>query len=218
MITLQGSPVSNYYRMVLIALIEKGFDFEEILTGPNQNPEYLSLSPMGKIPCIQVREGSLCESAAILEFLEDIQRDITLMPGGPYEKAKCRELMRMAELYIDLPARRVVLPRLMKQQVPDSDVAKAAQEVSRGFAAVARLTDFSNYLLGDQFSYADIVLYCSLALSDPLEGMLKDWSPAADTPGMADWRQRVSERHAVRAADEACQKAMPAFLAQFEDS
>lgn len=215
MIKLYGYPVSNYYHMVLIALLEKGFDFEEVVVAPSQDPEYLKRSPMGKIPCIGVREGYLSETTAILEFLEEVQPDIALLPEGAYKKAKCRELMRVAELYIDLPARRVVLPSLMKQQVSESVIAKAQQDVQKGFAAIARLARFSPWLSGDRFSYSDILLFGAMMISGPLADMT-GWDPLQNIDGLADWHAKVAERHSVRTALEAQAKALPAFLAHFD--
>ncbi len=52
MIKLCGSAISNYYCMVKVFMLEKGFDFEEIYIAPTYSEPYLELSPMGKIPCI----------------------------------------------------------------------------------------------------------------------------------------------------------------------
>ena len=53
MLKLYGFPVSNYFNMVKIALLEKQIEFEEVLVYPNQEHDYLSKSPMGKVPCIE---------------------------------------------------------------------------------------------------------------------------------------------------------------------
>ncbi|MDA8781773.1 glutathione S-transferase N-terminal domain-containing protein [Porticoccaceae bacterium] len=68
MIKLYGFSISNYHAMVKVFLLEKGFDFEEVHIEPTYSEPFLELSPMGKVPCIEVDEGYLSETTAILGF------------------------------------------------------------------------------------------------------------------------------------------------------
>ncbi|MCA9779109.1 MAG: glutathione S-transferase family protein, partial [Candidatus Eremiobacteraeota bacterium] len=68
MIKLYGLPVSNYYNVVKLAMLEKGVPFEEVLQRPNQDPSYLAISPLGKMPCVVTPEGPVAETLAILEY------------------------------------------------------------------------------------------------------------------------------------------------------
>ena len=68
MIKVCGFRISNYHNKVLIALHEKGIAFEEDCNvTPSQKPEYLALSPMGKVPFMEVDGTRLIESEVILE-------------------------------------------------------------------------------------------------------------------------------------------------------
>ncbi|MGL6069981.1 glutathione S-transferase family protein, partial [Craterilacuibacter sp.] len=71
MIILHGVALSPYYTKVKIALIEKGVNYEEVFTPPSQDEVFLSKSPMGKIPYVEINGFPLAESTAILEWLED---------------------------------------------------------------------------------------------------------------------------------------------------
>lgn len=71
MIKLYGSPLSNYVCMVKSALIEKQIPFEMVAARPSQDPAWLAMSAMGKIPCIQTESGYLAETRAILDYLEE---------------------------------------------------------------------------------------------------------------------------------------------------
>ena len=93
MIKLYGAPLSNYYNMVKVALLEKGLAFEEVLTPPSQDAGYLAKSPMGKIPCIETPDGFLAESIAILEYLEAVAPSPSLLPSNAFEQAKVRALL-----------------------------------------------------------------------------------------------------------------------------
>jgi len=66
MLKLHGFSISNYYNMAKIALLEKGIEFEEVDTQPSQENDYLSMSPMGKVPCLETDHGCITEVDAIL--------------------------------------------------------------------------------------------------------------------------------------------------------
>ena len=52
MLKLHGFSSSNYYNVPKLAFLEKGIEFEEVVSytgvGPKYYPEYLHKSPMGK--------------------------------------------------------------------------------------------------------------------------------------------------------------------------
>ena len=107
MIKLYGMPLSNYYNMIKCVLIEKGMEFEEVLVKPNQEVEYLSKSPMGKVPCIETSQGFLSETAVILNYLDALGEGPSFYPADAFERAKVEELIHGMELYIELQARRL---------------------------------------------------------------------------------------------------------------
>ena len=81
MIVLCGFPVSNYYNKVKMALLEKGVPSSEerVKTGLT-DAATLAASPLGKTPFIRTDSGTLCESQAILEYLEAAYPNPPLMP------------------------------------------------------------------------------------------------------------------------------------------
>src|SRR5579862_2220729 len=96
MIKVCGFRISNYHNKVLIALHEKGIAFEEYCNvTPSQNPEYLALSPMGKVPFMEVDGTRLIESEVILEYLEEAFPQKPLLPKQPLARAKARELVKV---------------------------------------------------------------------------------------------------------------------------
>src|SRR5690606_10371868 len=107
MLKLYGFPVSNYYNVVKAALLEKGMAFEEVQTQASGAPEYLAISPMGKVPCLETPQGAFSESQVMLDYLEEAQPEPRLYPADAFARAKVRELLRVLELYLELPARRL---------------------------------------------------------------------------------------------------------------
>ena len=105
MITLCGFAVSNYYNKIKIILREKGVPFEEEYVGLNRDTARLAQSPQRKIPFIDIDGRILTESQAIAEYLEDVYPVPRLYPQDAYERARCRELVEVIDLYLELPAR-----------------------------------------------------------------------------------------------------------------
>jgi glutathione S-transferase len=132
MIKLHGFAASNYYNVPKLALLEKGIDFEEILfytgAGSKYKPEYLNLSPLGKVPALEVPEGVISESRAILEYIEGVYPEHPLLPNSPYDIAKVHELSQFIEIYLELVARRLI-PNLLSGKAPDPIVLKEVELV-----------------------------------------------------------------------------------------
>ena len=199
MIKLYGAPISNYYNMVKVALIEKGIDFEEILTPPSQDPAYLNQSPMGKIPCIETPDGFLSESLPILEYLESLESDAPLLPLDAFAQAKAREISQVIELNVELVARRG-LGGLRGKPVADLTISEMQRDLPKGCAAVARLTQFGPFICGETFTYADIVSFFSLILANRIAIAVADTDLMALIPGAQAWFEMMQSRPSVATA------------------
>ena len=57
MIKLYGMSGSNYYDLVKSVLMERAIDFEEVMAMPSQDKDFLAISPMGKVPCLQTDDA-----------------------------------------------------------------------------------------------------------------------------------------------------------------
>ena len=200
MIEFYGLALSNYSNIVKAALLEKGIAFEAITTRPSQDQEYLARSPMGKIPCIKTEEGFLTETHPILDYLEEIQPEPRLLPTDPFRRAKVRELVQSLELYIELVARRGI-GVIFKREVPVEVSASIARDLPVGAAAVGKLVQFSPWIAGAQFTYADLFGYYTFSLSGLIAKKTCGLDLFAMVPGSRDWFERVQERDSVKRAE-----------------
>src|SRR5205814_4911075 len=106
MITLCGFSVSNYYSKVKMVLLEKGLPFtEDVAKTGSKDEAVLSCSPLGKVPFIRTERGVMCESQAIVDYLEAAHPEPRLVPADPWEAAKVRELVTFIDLHLELVAR-----------------------------------------------------------------------------------------------------------------
>jgi len=196
---LYGAPLSNYYNMVKTALLEKDIPFDAVFAPPSQEADYLSKSPMGKIPCIETDKGFLTETSAILDYLEDVYPTPALLPADPYARAKVRELAQSLELYIELVARRG-LGVLFGRPVPDDVKASIKAELPKGVAAIKRLAKFSPWIAGSEFTYADLVGYWTFVLGNLSATQNAGIDLMQEIPGAKDWFERVGARESVKRA------------------
>ncbi|MED5621571.1 glutathione S-transferase family protein [Ideonella sp. BN130291] len=168
MITLCGFSLSNYYNKVKLVLLEKGIPFTEERVGTGRTDEaVLSASPLGKIPFIRTEHGTLCESQAIVDYLEALQPEPRLLPADPWAQAKVRELTAFVELHLELVARELYPQAFFGGTVSEANQARIAKLLTRNITGFKRLAKFSPYLAGDTFTQAD----CSAHVSLPLVGM-----------------------------------------------
>ena len=164
MLKLHGFPVSNYYNVVKTALLEKGQDFEEVLVHPGQGDGYLAKSPMGKVPCLETEQGFFGESQVALDYLEEACPEPALYPADPFQRAKVRELMRVTELYLELPARRLYREAFFGGKISDETKEEVKPLLQTGLRGFLRLARFEPYLAGDMFTHADIAAASHLPL------------------------------------------------------
>ena len=168
MLTLCGFPVSNYYNKVKLALLEKNLPFveENVKTGLTDEA-VLSASPLAKIPFIRTPQGNLCESEAILEYLEAAHPNPPLLPADPFAAAKVRELCIYIDLHLELVARDLYYQAFFGGTVSESNQARIRKQLEKNLAGAKRLLKFAPYAAGETFTLADCAAFASL----PLVGM-----------------------------------------------
>lgn len=202
MITLCGFALSNYYNAVKLALLEKGLPFTEERVLPARDDEpLLAASPLGKIPFVRTPQGPLCESVAILEYLEATHPQPALLPADPYAAAKVRELVIFVNLHLELVARELYRQAFFGGSVDAATQASVRKRLDKGIPAFRRLAKFAPYVAGDQFTMADCAAYVSLPLvamstrsvlgSDLLAEHGLDWKAYVKTVGQRPSAQRV---------------------------
>lgn len=168
MITLCGSPISNYYNKVKLALLEKGVPFtEELVPTKSTDPAVLAASPLAKIPFIRTAQGGLCESQAILEYIEAAHPSPPLLPADPFAAAKVRELTIFIDLHLELVARDLYPQAFFGGTVSDSNKARVQKQLEKNIAAFKQLAKFAPFVAGDTFTQADCAAFANL----PLLGM-----------------------------------------------
>lgn len=198
MLTLYGFDVSNYFNMIKLALAIKGIEYKAVTLYPNQSTEYLSKSPMGKVPALETEQGVLTETNVILEYLDDAYPGTPLYPGNTFEKAKIRELVKMAELYLELPARRCHPEVFFGQKLDELTKKEVKRALYKGMEGLARCAQFSPYVAGKHLTAADIVFLYSADLAAVVAGKLFDIDLLDIAPGAKQLMATLNQRDDVK--------------------
>ena len=131
----------------------------DILKGDTQTAEFLAKNPNGKIPVLELEDGTcLWESNAILNFLADGSE---FLPSEPrlrtqvlqwqffeqYSHEPYIAVARFIQFYLGLPQERL------------EEYKKLHKGGYKALKVMARQLQLTPYLVGDQFSIADVALY-----------------------------------------------------------
>jgi glutathione S-transferase len=162
-------------------LIEK-----DILRGETRTPEFLRLNPNGRIPLLELEDGTcLAESDAILWYLAD---GTPYLPAQPLERAQVLQWM-FFEQYSHEP--NIATARFWLRHVERLDELRQRlleQKREQGHAALAVMEGHLReraYFVGGRYTVADIALYAYTHVA-PQGGF--DLAPY---PAVRAWLERV---------------------------
>lgn len=212
MLTLHGFAASNYYNIVKYALLYKELPFQENLIFAGSD-ELLRVSPVGKVPAITTDEGvTLSESSVICDFIEETYPAIPLYPESATERAAVRQIMKISELYFELPSRRLIPYVFSGTNAPDAVKEEVRQVLNRSITALNRLCQFSPWIAGEQFTMADIYVHYVNTIVNAFAATQLDWDVLAEIPGMKEWNDKMSQSDIAQKVEADRLANMPKFM------
>lgn len=211
MLKLYGFDVSNYHNMIKLVMALKGIEYETLTTYPNQTPEYLAICATGKVPALATEDGVIVETNVIIEYLDEISPATPLIYGSAYERAKIRELMKVVELYIELPSRRCLSEAFWGVPVHEQTKKEVKRALLNGIQSLSRAASFSPYLAGDKMSAADIMFLYSAGVASLIAKKLFDIDLLAQAPGAKELMAKLQAMPEVRVIAKDQAAAQPAF-------
>jgi glutathione S-transferase len=189
MITIYGDIDSgNCYKIYLLChLLDIEFQWQamDIAKGDLQTTEFLAKNPQGKVPLVELADGRfLTESNAILHYLA---KGSKLVPADAYLNAKVYQWL-FFEQYSHEPY--IAVARFIKrfQGMPESRKAEFESKQGGGHKALKVMNDQLSqtaFLIGEQFSLADIALYAYTHVAE--EGGFN----LVDYPAIRRWIKQI---------------------------
>ena len=140
---------------------EAGQPYERVLidiaSGAQKKPDFLAVNPMGKVPALQDGDATLAEQSAICAYVAERYPDAKLAPPlGDARRAKYLYWLFFAPGCIE-PA---ILQTVTKVQI--SPVQAGWGEATQVFDVLERAVEKGPWLLGEQFSAADVMIGANL--------------------------------------------------------
>lgn len=195
-----GFPLSPFVRKVHLVAAEKGVAIEPVIWRPGQpHPEFLAASPFGKIPAMTHGDFSLCDSTAIVTYIEALHPRPAMIPAAPKARALAIWFEEFGDTIMVPPGAKVstnrfVRPAILKLPGDEAEAAEGAAELAPVFDYLETQAPAEGWLAGDEFSIGDITV---AAVFKSLSYV--DFAPdAAKHPATAAWYARVCARPAWR--------------------
>ncbi|HBX55413.1 glutathione S-transferase family protein [Pseudomonas sp. UBA2684] len=179
----------NCYKVKLMLHL-RGIAYEwipvDILKGETQSEAFLAKNPNGKIPVLELEDGTcLWESNAILNFLGDGSE---FLPSEPRLRTQVLQ-WQFFEQYSHEPYVAVARFIQLYQGLPEARLEEYRMCHVRGYKAFKVMEQQlrrTPYLVGEQYSIADIALYAYTHVAD--EGGFD----LSDYPAVRGWLERVA--------------------------
>ena len=190
-----GSVRSTYTRVVRMVCEEKGIDYvlTEAMLGA---PEISAIHPFGKMPVLRHGDFTLCESKAIASYLDRSFPGPPVIPPDPGLAALTEQWVSLVNTVMDATLIRTYLfayafPKTADGK-PDRKAIDAVTPALREQVAILdKAVASTGYLVGDQFTLADINLL-------PILYYIRQLPECAEALATASHLACYYDRHAAR--------------------
>ena len=195
-------------RVVKMFMAEKALDIPRVevnlIAGENRGDPYKAKNPSGQMPALELDDGVvLAEILPICEYLEETHPNPPLIGTNAEERAITRMWTRRIDLNICEPMANGF--RFSNGLQLFQNRIRCIPEAADGLKATAReklawldgLIAGRDYVAGDRFTLADILLYAFVDFGGgPMVGQPLD--PA--NKNLAAWKERVAARPSAAAS------------------
>ena len=202
--TLPGAPNPTKVMLYIAEKRELGgqLDIEQIVVnvfkGEQRSPAHLARNPFGQMPVLETDEGQyIFESLPIIEYLEDLEPQPSLLGATAGERARRRTLERVADVRGLGPSATYVHATNSPLPLEPNPAAAASAEATfrKTFAYFDDLLgDGREWLTGDEVSVADCTMQGALQFM-----RFRELEDLTDYPRLAAWSERYRERPAAKA-------------------
>jgi len=196
-----GASLSPFVRKVLIAAAEKGIVIDNRPANPrtSDDADFVQASPFRKIPALKDGDYTLCDSTAIIAYMEAKHPQPALIPADARARGKAVWFEELADTIL-APANtkiffnRIIGPRFLNIPCNEAEAMEAQTSMLPPlYAYLEGAIPASGFLVGDSISIADIAV-TSMIVNLTHAGAPVD---AAAYPKLAAYFARMSARPSI---------------------
>jgi glutathione S-transferase len=190
-----GSIRSTYTRVACMVCEEKGIEY--VLTErPLRAPEIFAIHPFGKMPVLRHDDVELFESKAIATYLDRSFPAPFVFPSDPRLAALAEQWVSLVNTVMDRTLIRTYLFAYIAPRTadggPDREAIDAVMPAVREQIEILdKAVAKTGYLVGEQFTFADINLM-------PILYRVRQFPEGADAVAAATHLAAYYDRHAAR--------------------
>lgn len=194
------SPYSAKVRMQIYAMGITDIEFE--LPASFYMGKLAEISPIGRIPVLEVDDGIIPESEVIAEYLDDLYPDRSLLGATPRIRADVRLISRIADIYL-MNNIFMSLGQLNRKTRVDAVRDLLMNQVVRGMGALERHIGTGAFAVGDSLTRADCTLVPALFLCEKTVPRLDVANPIEATRKVAAYWEKIQQNEiAAKVLDE----------------
>ncbi len=211
---IHGARPSPFVRKVIVFAAEKGIEVEVQPAGFGRGADgYFSASPFGKIPALEEGDFLLCDSTAIITYMDAIKPGTEMIPADPRARARTIWYEEFGDTVVQPSGMKIFFNRVVAKAVKQPQDLEAAdraeaQEMPKYHDYLESVIPTSGWLVEDRFTLADLAAACPLINV----GYCSDGLSAATWPKTAAWLAAVKARPSVAAALELERPIVQAML------
>ncbi len=168
----------------------------DLARGEQKDPGYLKIHPHGRVPALADGEATIFESSAICMYLADRFPDKKLAPApGTPARARYYQWMVYSVATAEPPVLKVFLNtvRLPEAERNPSEAEAGRAEFREVATLLARVLEGRPFILGDQFSAADVMI-------GSIVGWARGLMLLEEYPTVKEYSRRLTERPAYKRA------------------
>jgi glutathione S-transferase len=190
-----GSIRSTYTRAVCMVCEEKAIEY--VMTErPLHAPEIFAINPLGKMPVLRHGDFELFESKAIASYLDSSYPAPYVFPSDPRPAALAEQWISLVNTVMDRTLIRTYIFAYIAPKTadggPDREAIAAVMPALREQIAILdKAVAKTGFLVGDQFTFADINLL-------PILYRVQQFAEGAETLAAATHLADYYARHAAR--------------------
>jgi len=162
--TILSIPQSNFGRSIGMLAYEKGLTFDYQTERPHSEA-VKALNPFGKIPAFKHGDTEIYETSAIARYVDAVFEGPKFFPSDPLAAARVEQWISLHNLFDQTMIRQYALGYAFpgtEDGKPDRPRIEGALDALEKQLKMIEAELEADFLVGDDFTYADMALYPTL--------------------------------------------------------